>query len=67
MGNEQPGTQVEINLLRICHVAGVTVYRLPEDQLSELREVVRQIMSESYTKGSNDNHNAAMEAARRAK
>lgn len=67
MRNEQPGRQVDLNLLHICNAAGVTVHQLPEEQLAVLREVVRQIMSESYIKGSNDNHKAAMEAARRAK
>lgn len=49
-----PDQRIHRNLERICNAAGVSMMHCTEEQLA----VMRQIMSESYIKGSNDNYDA---------
>ncbi len=60
-----PDQRIHRNLERICNAAGVSIGHCTEQQLSAMREEMRKIMSESYIKGSNDNHEAAKDAAKR--
>ena len=53
-----PDQRIHRNLERICDAAGVSITHCTEDQLAAMREEMRKIMSESYTKGSNDNYDA---------
>ena len=53
-----PDVRIDRNLLRICNAAGVSMMHCTEEQLAVMREEMRQIMKESYIKGSNDNYDA---------
>lgn len=53
-----PDQRIHSNLERICEAAGVSITHCTEDQLAAMREEMRQIMKESYIKGSNDHYEA---------
>ena len=53
-----PEQRIHRNLERICDAAGVSITHCTEDQLAAMREEMRKIMSESYTKGTQDNYDA---------
>ena len=53
-----PDQRIHRNLERICDAAGVSITHCTEDQLAAMREEMRKIMSESYTKGTQDNYDA---------
>jgi len=58
-------TSVDFAALRICNALGIVITNMLPGEIDVLREELRQIMSESYIKGSNDNHEAAKDAAKR--
>ena len=53
-----PDQRIHNNLERICNAAGVSMMHCTEYQLSAMREEMRQIMKDSYIKGSNDHYEA---------
>jgi hypothetical protein len=53
-----PDQRIHRNLERICNAAGVSMMHCTEEQLAVMREEMRQIMKESYIKGSNDHYDA---------
>ena len=57
-----PDVRIDRNLLRICNAAGVSMMHCTEEQLAVMREEMRQIMSESYIKGTQDNFDALVES-----
>ena len=62
-----PDQRIDWALLRICNAAGVSMTHCTEDQLAVMREEMRKIMGESYTKGSNDNFDAMIAARKMGK
>lgn len=59
-----PDQRIHNNLERICNAAGVSMMHCTEDQLAAMREEMRQIMSDSYIKGTQDNFDALVESGR---
>ena len=60
-----PEQRIHRNLERICRAAGVPITNCTERQLSNMHEVMRNIMKESYIKGSNDHYEAMLGMVRK--